>query len=359
LKRLEKIVLSTGGTGGHIFPALALAQEIKAKYPECEIVFMGGKYGPEGKIVQEKGFAFRGLPVRGIMGRGIKGIVQLTGLGLALVQSIYWLKKIKPQVVVGFGSYAGFAPVYAAHILRLKRAIHEQNSFPGLTNRLLARKVNRVFLSFPDEFGIFPKDRTVLTGNPIRQEIKKVSFKEDFSSKNLLILGGSQGATVLNKVVVKYLKEFKKQKINIWHQTGPRDYEWVKKEYVNIYPEAKVEAFIDNMTEAYSFADLVFCRAGASTIAELCAVKRPSILVPYPYAAYDHQLKNAQALEKIGAALVVLQPYLQEINFASLVIDYLESPAKLRQMAENSLKLGENRASEKILEEIEGLIQGD
>lgn len=354
---MKSIVLSTGGTGGHIFPALALAEAIKNKYEKCRIVFIGGKYGPEKELISKHGFEFIALPIRGIMGRGLAGFMQLAGLSLSILKSIYWLKKIKPQMVIGFGSYAGFAPVYAAKLLKIKRAIHEQNSFPGLTNRLLANKVDRVFLSFPDEFSIFPKDKVVVTGNPIREEIKKVNIKSDYSSKNLLILGGSQGATAINKAVTNCLKELKKHKINIWHQTGKLDYSWVKEKYEQFYPEARVNVFIEDMKEAYEYADLVLCRAGASTIAELCAVKRPSILVPYPYAIYDHQLKNARVLEKVGAALVVLQPYLAEINLASLLIDYLDSPAKLRQMAENSLKLGQNEAANKILLEVEKILE--
>lgn len=353
---MQKVVLATGGTGGHIFPALAVADELKARFPEIDILFIGGKFGPEKKLVSSKGYKFLGLPIKGVIGRGLKGIGQGILLIGSMVKSIFYLGRFKPDVVLGFGSYAAFTPVLAAKLLRIKTAIHEQNIFPGVTNRLLGKRVDRVFLSFVDEFHLFPSEKVIITGNPVQKKFFKIKPKENFSSRNLLVVGGSQGATVINKAIVNCLKELKSAKINIWHQTGEKDFEWVKKVYDKIYPKAKVDPFIEDMPQAYEFADLVLCRAGASTIAELIVVKRPSILVPYPYATHDHQLKNARVLEKQGAGMILMQPYLGEINLSAIITDLLDSPHKLRQMANAYQSFGYNRASENIVMELEKLV---
>ncbi|MDQ7033025.1 MAG: undecaprenyldiphospho-muramoylpentapeptide beta-N-acetylglucosaminyltransferase [Desulfonauticus sp.] len=353
---MYKLIFATGGTGGHIFPALAVAEEIRRRYPEWNILFMGGKFGPEKKIIQAKNFPFIALPVRGLMGRGIKGVYQVAGLSWSVLKSFYYLKKYKPDLVMGFGSYAAFPPIWAAQIMGLKTIIHEQNASPGMANRVLGKKATKIFLSFPDEYSFFPAKKVIITGNPVRTELFLVQEKTNFSARNLLVLGGSQGATVINRAILDCLKELKAARINIWHQTGPKDYAMVKEKYSKTYPKAKVDAFIEDMVKAYEFADLVLCRAGATTIAELSVVKRPSLLIPYPYATYDHQLKNARVLERVGAGLIIMQPYLGEINLATIITDLLDTPQKLQQMALNYTKLGNNNALENIIEELKKII---
>ncbi len=353
---LKRLMLATGGTGGHIFPALAVAQTVRDLHPECEIVFAGGEYGPEKEIVSRAGIRFKSFPARGIVGRGLKSLGSIIWMSRSLVLSVIFLRSFRPQVVAGFGGYAGFMPVLAAAWLKIPTVIHEQNSCPGVTNRILSRKVSRVLISFPDEGNYFPRHAVVQTGNPIRKEIMDRS--RDYSSitgqaKRLLIMGGSQGATGINDHVLKSLKHLKAMDVEIWHQTGKADYSRVKSVYETEYPEAKVEPFIENMAEAYSFASLVLCRAGASTLAELCAMGIPSILVPFPYATHDHQTINARYLEKQGAALLLAQSYLDQVNLSRVVIDLMETPDKLREMGRAALKAGRPDAALRIVQELE------
>ena len=353
---LKRVLLATGGTGGHIFPALAVAQAVRDLHPDCDIVFAGGEYGPEKEIVSRAGIRFKSFPARGIVGRGLKSLGSIFWMSRSLALSLIFLRSFKPQVAAGFGGYAGFMPVLAAAWLNIPTAIHEQNSCPGVTNRILSKKVNRVLISFPDDRNYFPRHAVVLTGNPIRKEL--MDRARDYSSitgqaKRLLIMGGSQGATGINDYILKSLKQLKAMDVEIWHQTGKADYKRVKSVYETEYPEAKIEPFIEDMSEAYSFASLVLCRAGASTLAELCAMGIPSILVPFPYATHDHQTINAKYLEKKGAALYLAQSCLDQINLSRVIIDLMETPGKLREMGRAALNAGQPQAALRIVQELE------
>lgn len=352
---LSKILLTTGGTGGHIFPAVAVAEEIREMFPECEIVFAGGEYGPERDIVNKAGINFKSFPARGVLGRGIKSLGSIYWMAKSLIQSIIYLHSFKPEVVIGFGGYAGFMPVMAAKLLKIPTAVHEQNSLPGITNRILGKKADAIFLSFPDKNSFFNAEKTVVTGNPVRKNLIKRNIKEAVTSshsKRLLVLGGSQGAKAINDAILGCLKELKTLDIEIWHQTGKADFERVNQIYENEYPEARVEDFIDDMEEAYDFASLVVCRAGATTLAELCVTGKPSILIPFPYATHNHQMTNAKYLEEQGAALVLAQGYLQEINAARVIGDLLSMPDKLRKMSQAAIKEGRPDAAKDIVKEI-------
>ena len=354
---MQKIVLATGGTGGHIFPALAVAEELYQRFQNIKVLFIGGKYGAEEQLIVKKGYNFVGLPVKGFAGRGITGVLQLRYLVWSMLKSWQILKSFKPEIVVGFGSYPSFAPVYVAGLLGIKTAIHEQNSFPGMTNRWLGKRVDKILLSFSDQYDMFPKEKTVVVGNPVRRELLAVGEKVDFSGKHLLILGGSQGAKAINEAVLNCLPELKQAKVKIWHQTGTKHYAKVKEVYAQVYPEARVEPFIEDMAKAYGFADLVVTRAGASTVAELIATKRPAVLIPYPYAINNHQLKNAQVLEKVGAGIILMEPYLEEIDFGDILIDLLDSPQKLAKVSKQIEQIGQDvPASQKIIVELEKII---
>ncbi|WP_045215152.1 undecaprenyldiphospho-muramoylpentapeptide beta-N-acetylglucosaminyltransferase [Desulfonatronovibrio magnus] len=356
---LKKVLLTTGGTGGHIFPAIATAQKISEMYPGCEIVFAGGEYGPEREITQKAGIKFKAFPARGVLGRGIRSLGAMVWMVRSLAQSMKFIRSFKPQIVIGFGGYAGFMPVLAARWLKYPTAIHEQNSIPGVTNRILSKRVDKVMLSFPDINGYFPPEKTVQTGNPVRREFVEASRNSpelDRHKRRLLVLGGSQGARAVNDAVVSSLSEFKALGVEIWHQTGQNDFARVQKVYDREFPEARVEPFIDNMVDAYSFATLVLCRAGASTISELCAMGRPSVLVPFPYATHDHQMINARHLEGLGAALVLAQSYLSEIHPARVIGDLLAAPDKLRNMGKAAMREGKAEAAEEIVKQIEYLV---
>ncbi len=356
---LKRVVLATGGTGGHIFPALAVAHKIREEAPDIEILFVGGKYGQEKKWVSEAGFSIYTLPVKGIMGKGVYAISGGVLLVISLIRCFIWLKKIRPRVVAGFGSYASFAPVYLATWMNIPTCIHEQNSYPGFTNRFLAKRVDKVFLSFPDENGIFGGENIEVVGSPVREEIIKGSECKNGNIEggnkriNLLVIGGSQGAKAINDAVINSLPLFKKMGIKLYHQTGKMDYDRVLKAYRELNMEnSRVVPFISCMAEAYCWADLVVCRAGASTIFELAVMGKPSILIPYPYAAADHQRMNASFLEKKGGAMVVNQSFLREKRLGNIVADLVAIPGKLKEMSRAAKSLAKRDAAEKIAKSI-------
>jgi UDP-N-acetylglucosamine--N-acetylmuramyl-(pentapeptide) pyrophosphoryl-undecaprenol N-acetylglucosamine transferase len=242
-------------------------------------------------------------------------------------------------------------------------AVHEQNSIPGVTNRILGKKVDTVFLSFPDEHGFFDPDRVVLTGNPVRESILNLRGVDEpkvhKGTKRMLVLGGSQGARAINDAVVQALPSFCAQGIQIWHQCGLADFPRIREAYAG-HEECleRVDDFITDMAEAYSWADLVVCRAGASTIAELTVTGKPSILIPFPYATHDHQLNNAKHLESAGAAMVLVQSYLEEVNLARAVDDLFSLPGKLREMSRAAWHKGQPEAAANIVDELKKLSAG-
>ena len=359
---MQRIILCTGGTGGHIFPALAVAEHLRERFPGTEVLFVGGKSGPEREWAARAGLPFRGLPARGVLGRGLKSLGALWWLGRGLTLSWLLMGSFRPQVVLGLGGYAGFAPVLAARWRRIPTAIHEQNSLPGVTNRVLGKRVDRVFLSFPDEQQVFSPEKSVVTGNPVRREILALRGKENRAAQGpggrVLVLGGSQGAAAINAAVLDALPAFKAQDITLWHQTGPQDAARAQEAYAAVgMQECRVENFIEDMAAAYAWADLVVCRAGATTVAELTAVGMPSVLIPFPYATHNHQLLNARRLESVGAALVLVQSYLQEVSLARAVGDLLNMPGKLKDMGRAAGQLGHPRAAEDIVAGLEELVR--
>ncbi len=356
---MKRILLTTGGTGGHIFPALAVAEKIRECFPECRILFVGGKKGPERELATRAGLEFKALSTQGVLGRGLRSLPALACMGWGVFKAMCLIRSFKPDAIIGFGGYAGFAPVMAGALQKVPTAIHEQNSIPGMSNRMLGSRVDRIFLSFPDQDGFFPAARTCFTGNPVRREIVALSKKNGTTSrgKNLLILGGSQGATAINEAVMEVLPSLCAEQMVIWHQTGTKDLERVRARYRELCPEARVEPFIQDMAAAYTFADVVLCRAGATTLAELALAGKASILIPFPYAVHDHQLKNARHLEEAGAALVLVQSYLQDVNLTRVIADLLEMPEKLRAMNRAARSLGKPRAADAIVKGLEELIR--
>jgi len=347
---MNRLILTTGGTGGHIFPALAVAESVRELVPECRILFVGGERGPEKIWAERMGLEFAALPARGVVGRGVKSFGMILWLGKSLFHAWKLLREFRPDVVLGLGGYAGFSTVLAASFMRIPTAIHEQNSVPGITNRVLAKFVDKILVSFANmSADAFPAKNIEVSGNPIRGRIRLLRDAQRSAGKNILIVGGSQGASALNKFMVRDIDTFRGHGIKIWHQTGKDDYESVREIYAQKYPEARVDAFIENMEEAYRFADLVVCRAGATTIAELTAAGKPSILVPFPYATHDHQLKNARALEKEGAAMVFQQSYLEDVSLAKAVADLFEMPEKLAKMRRAARDMGRPEAGQNVV----------
>lgn len=358
---MNRIILTTGGTGGHIFPALAVAEEIQGRYPQAEVLFVGGRRGREGELARKAGLSFAGLSVAGVLGRGWRALGILGWLPRSVWQSWTVLRRFKPEVVLGFGGYAGFSLVLTAWLMRIPTAIHEQNGLPGATNRLLGKLVRRVLLSLPDDHRCFAPSKVVITGNPLRRGITELRGEAAGADprRNVLILGGSQGAKALNQAVLDSLEGFEELKVRLRHQTGADDWQRVVDGYRAAgFDQSRVTPFIDDMAAAYAWADLAVCRAGATTLAELTAMGKPSVLIPFPYATHNHQMLNARRLEQAGAALVVAEEYLAETTLWAVIKDLLDIPGKLRAMGRAAAEMGRPRAAAEVVDELEKLVAG-
>ncbi|WP_029898297.1 undecaprenyldiphospho-muramoylpentapeptide beta-N-acetylglucosaminyltransferase [Desulfohalovibrio reitneri] len=358
---MNSLVLTTGGTGGHIFPALAVAEEVKARNPQARVLFVGGRYGPEGRLARAAGLEFAGLPVRGVLGRGMRAVAACAGLAAGLCRAAVLLRKARPQVVAGFGGYAGLCPVLAGALTGVPSAVHEQNSVPGAANKLLGKFVQKVFLTYPDERGTFPKDKTVLTGNPVRGAIRALADEEprrpDPGEPRLLVLGGSQGARALNQAAAASWPELRRLGVRVRHQAGPRHLEETRAAYAahgGEQPES-VSAFIEDMAEAYRWADLVVCRAGATTLAELAVAGKPSVLVPFPQATHDHQTANAAFLQRAGAATLAPQDDLEARGIAAYALPLLADTARLVEMGSAARGQSHPDAAARVVDELEKL----
>lgn len=356
-RTIKRVILTTGGTGGHVFPALAVAEEIRRRFPEAEFLFVGGTYGPERAMVERAGIAFEGLPVRGVLGRGLRSIGAAFGIAAGVLRAIRIIGRFRPDAVVGFGGYAAFAACMAAKLREVPVAVHEQNSVPGLANRLIGKFADRVLISLPDEREMFLTRKTTLTGNPVRQAILALRDKKNDARKGghaprLLVVGGSLGAKALNEAMMAMLPALKEAGIDVHHQTGKADYDRVVKEYAQygmVGDGHIVAPFIDDMAEAYAQADLVLCRAGATTIAELTAAGKPALFVPFPSATHNHQVANARYLEQRGAAAVVEEKDIPQTDLASLVIGLLKDRDALHAMSMAARREGRPEAAAAVV----------
>ena len=352
-----RIMIAGGGTGGHLFPGVAIGEEICRRYGESEILFVTGRRKIESDILSRFEFHQVSIHVEGIKGRGlIRGSMVLLRLPYSLFQAISIIKRFSPHLVLGVGGYSAGPVCLAARMLSIPTAIHEQNSFPGLTNRLLCRIVDRVFISFAESEVHFPGGSIHLTGNPIRQELfkEKNNHQKVNQRFTILILGGSQGARAINKAFLDtlgILKNNGKESLII-HQTGETDHAWVLEEYQEMGFEGEITPFIHDMAKAYQRADLVVSRAGATTVSELAALGKPSILIPYPYAANRHQETNARILADIGGAEILLQENLSGEELANLLIKYMDDRTALEKMAKQVRKIGRRDATKVIVDQL-------
>ncbi len=302
------IAFAGGGTGGHLFPALAVASELRRRHPLADIVFVGGARGLETRLVPQAGFPLRTLPLSGLKGaRLLSRLVASAAAGLAVVRCLAWFVSRRPRLVVGVGGYASGPAVLAAWLLRIPTLLMEQNHFPGATNRWLAPRADAVCV---------PSDAAkarlggigLVTGNPVRPEFAEIGPSPDQSRLALLVFGGSRGARSINRALIGALPRLAAMRPppRVVHQTGPEEHAAVASAYARqAILDADVRPFLDDMPKQLAGADLVVCRAGATTLAELAAAGRPAILVPFPFAADDHQRANAEAVRDAGAAVVV------------------------------------------------------
>ena len=352
---ISRLVVTTGGTGGHIFPALSVAAEVLRRNPQAKVLFLGGS-GPEAQLAAKAGLDFKALPASGVLGKGLKGLLSMFWVSRGVILASRALRRFRPEAVIGFGGYAGFCPVLAAALLRIPTAVHEQNSVPGAANRVLGKLVRRVFVSFDDRSRSFPAVKVQRTGNPVRSEIASMKRGEISGRRNLLVLGGSQGAKPLNDAMVAALPQLLSARVNILHQTGAVDETRIREAYAQAGADPDcVHGFIEGMAQAYAWADVVLCRAGASTIFELAATGTPSILVPFPQAAHNHQHVNATQLSKLGAAVLLEQAKLSAQNLADTVAGLLGDTARLASMSRAARTFARPDAASLIVDGLEEL----
>lgn len=309
-----RLVIAGGGTGGHVFPALALADHLRLTSPASEVLFVGSRGGLEERLVPAQGHRLELLPVGKLRRTGrIAQLRTLATLPVAGVRALSLLRRFAPQAVVGVGGYASGPMVLAAALLRLPIVLLEQNSIPGSTNRFLARMADRVVIAYRHAARYLPADRTLLLGNPVRREIleglRGARAPRDPRRPCLLVLGGSQGAHSLNQRMAEVAPGLAQRVagLRVIHQTGAADEELCRETYRQAGLEAQVHAFVDDMASVYRQADVVLSRAGATTLAELCIAGLPAVLVPYPFAADDHQAENAAEIAEGGGAEVIPQ----------------------------------------------------
>ncbi len=352
-----RVIVAGGGTGGHLFPGLAVAHEFIKRDPMTEILFVGAAQGIESRAVPAAGFPLETIPVRGLKGRGLAGLAQaLYGVPASIVRSLGILRRFRPDCVLGVGGYASGPLLLAAKMKRVRSAVMESNLRPGLTNRILGRVVDRVFTAYEASARYFPGARVIECGSPVRwRTLPPVKKDEKFT---VLIFGGSQGARRINQCAVEMLKSLQDLDggLRIIHQTGAADLEWVKAAYGALGLEVEVLPFIERMDEAYARADLVVCRAGAATIAELTVFGKPAILVPYPYAADDHQRLNAEALAMRGAAEMILDRDLDGGKLAARVRAYHQDRGRLAAIGRAARKLGRPDAAGRIVDECYAMV---
>jgi UDP-N-acetylglucosamine--N-acetylmuramyl-(pentapeptide) pyrophosphoryl-undecaprenol N-acetylglucosamine transferase len=348
-----RMLVAGGGTGGHVFPGIALAEEVVGRHPENDVVFVGTARGLEAEVVPAAGFPIELIEVRGLKGKGPWGLLRgLLALPRALLQSVRILRKWKPDVVVGVGGYASGPVVLAAWLLRVPCALQEQNALPGLTNRLLGAVVGSAFTAFPEAGRYFARRKVHQLGSPIRRELLDNYMwpSTTHARMRLLVFGGSQGAHALNMRVIEALPHLAdlRASLQITHQTGRADHEQVERGYRACGFEPDVRDFISDMSAAYASCDLVLCRAGATTLAELTVCKKPSILVPFPAAADNHQVKNAESLVDAGAAVMIEERDLTGELLAAEIRSILGSQERREAMARAAGRLGSPQAASEI-----------
>ena len=354
MERMQ-VLIAGGGTGGHLYPGIALAREFERLVPESRVLFVGTAKGLEARIIPQEGYELRTIKIGGLMGKGImKGLLTLLGIPYSLYQSFQLLREVRPALVIGVGGYASGPVVFMAWLLRLPRVLVEPNAHPGWTNRILAPLAHRIFVAFEETRGkLGGAAKVQVSGNPVRREIGECPSRSQRKPPTwtLLIMGGSQGAHTINKAVVAALGLLApmKNELRIIHQTGDRDYGWVREAYDQHGFTATVTPYLSNISEAYAESDLAISRSGATTVAELAACGRPSILIPFPHAAHGHQEANARVLEKAGAAQVIRDSDLTGAGLASKVQTLLSDPQGLHEMARQSRSLGRPNAATEIV----------
>lgn len=359
-----KFILSGGGTGGHIYPAIAIANELKLRFPDCEILFVGANNKMEMQKVPEAGYKIIGLWIAGIQRRlTLDNSLFPLKLISSLLKSRTIIRDFKPNVVIGTGGFASGPLLRVAAIAGIPTVIQEQNSYPGITNKWLSRKANKICVAYENLEQFFPKNKIVMTGNPVRQDLIAIKgkrkeaiehFKLAEDKKTLLILGGSLGARRINQLIAKELVNFSSQNVQIIWQCGKLYFDEYK--HYNDNKNVQVLAFIDRMDLVYAAADIVISRSGASSVSELCIVGKPVIFIPSPNVAEDHQTKNAKSIVDKNGALMIKEIEL-DTQFNAVFKNLLNNEKEQIELSENISKLAKTNATKDIVDEIIKLIK--
>lgn len=348
-----KYLISGGGTGGHIFPAVSIANALKAADKEAEILFVGALGRMEMERVPQAGYKIVGLPVRGFnRAQPWKNISVLWDLMRSLIQVKKIIREFKPQVGIGVGGYASGAAMWMAAKMGIPILLQEQNGFAGVTNKLLKDKAEKICVAYPNMEKFFPADKIILTGNPVRQNLTSGTRKKD-GHPSLLIIGGSLGARTINRAVAAGLKQLIDAGIHVVWQTGKTYYAECRKAWEDAGSPADIECldFLSDMPDRYAQADLVISRAGASSISELCLLGKPAILVPSPNVAEDHQTHNAMALVSRDAAVLVKDIEAAE-KLIPTALELIQDKKRLESLHTNVLALAERDSAERIAQEV-------
>ena len=353
-----KVMIAAGGTGGHIYPGIAVANEILRRDPSSEVLFVGTSRGLETKIIPENGFQLALIHSVGLKNVGLKGKVKgLMTLPRSFVEARRLLREFRPSVVVGAGGYVSGPVLMMAVVMGVPTLVMDSNALPGFTNRRLARYVDRAALTFHEALPFFGKKGTV-TGNPVRKEFFDFKPKERNGDTSVLIFGGSQGARAINNAMIAALDDLNgsRETMHVVHQTGEADFEKVRNAYTGHgWESADVRPYISDMMHEFERADILICRAGATTCAEIAAAGKAAIMIPLPTAADDHQRKNAEAMQNAGAAKMIVQDQLSPEVLASTLIELAAEPETIARMEQAAKNLAREDAAEATVDIIEEL----
>jgi len=359
-----KFIISGGGTGGHIYPAIAIANELKLRFPSCKILFVGAKGKMEMQKVPQAGYDIKGLWISGIQRKSFwRNLILPFKFVYSLLKSQKIIKKFQPDVVIGTGGFASVAVLFMATQMKIPALIQEQNSFPGITNKVLAKKVQTICVAYSGLEKFFPKDKIVFTGNPVRQDVLNQNenksealqyFDLQSDKKTLLVLGGSLGARRINQLIESEIEFITKQNIQIIWQCGTLYFKEYQK--YNQIENVHVRAFIDRMDLAYLGADFIISRAGASSVSELSIVGKPTIFIPSPNVAEDHQTKNAKAVTDKNAAILIRETELSD-TFEPIFTQLINDTQLQKELSQNFKKLAKPNATKEIVNEITKFIE--
>ncbi|NKI30402.1 undecaprenyldiphospho-muramoylpentapeptide beta-N-acetylglucosaminyltransferase [Croceivirga thetidis] len=358
-----RFIISGGGTGGHIYPAIAIANELKKRHSNAEFLFVGAKDKMEMEKVPKAGYEIKGLWISGLQRKlTIKNLLFPIKLIQSLLKARGIIRRFKPDVAIGTGGFASGPTLKAAASSKIPYILQEQNSFAGITNKLLAKNAAKICVAYDGMERFFPKGKLVKTGNPVRADLVKLNvtretasehFKLNPNQKTLLILGGSLGARRINQLVAEKLDFFEQLNVQLIWQCGRLYFD----EYKGFESETvKVLAFINKMNFAFTAADIIISRAGAGSVSELCLVGKPTIFIPSPNVAEDHQTKNAEALVEKNAAILLKESTIDS-DFETIFKTLLDSPDQQKELANNIKQLGKPKATEEIVDEIEKLLK--